>query len=437
MKSDSSETKNNLPAGYVFLKHYRMSKEDKEAEGEKYVVLDVETTGLDPLKDDVIVLSAFDPLTGLTYSHFFPLEKKKKVEEGARAVNGLSKRRLNKEEPVEWNQEDFNYFYETFHLDKRQVLIYSSFDEKFLKVYFSEHGITGFSSLHFFNIMRKIASNPFEDHISKDNLCLALGIEGVKKVHNGLNDCYLEWKLYKTMTKYPGLYVKNHHVYALHPSYRIPASSLNDFVRTDFFMANRQIEAQFSLVEEDKLDFSSYINEDSALFKKAFSGLLKVTYLQDNEYALQNRYLLTLLGLMPGYKESKGKKETEKEEETENQEKLLDLEKLLAPYAEKWKESLFHNAEVSAHELVKQEPLHSFGYCDFSSLSTSLTLKVKKTPFKDGVSKEQQMSDYYAYQMYVTSNLRSSYLLLIEKDKMSLYKVSFLPYGTIYKREGR
>ena len=54
--------------------------------------------------------------------------------------------------------------------------------------------------LKFYNFKHDIISSRFsEGNITKDNLCRIYGIENIQEVHTGLNDCILEWQLFKKM----------------------------------------------------------------------------------------------------------------------------------------------------------------------------------------------------------------------------------------------
>lgn len=76
------------------------------------------------------------------------------------------------------------------------MLVYGpdDFDSLFVQNYFKRQGVKGFENLESENIKKYVPSGAFElaGSASKDNMCKLFGIEGVKDVHSGLNDCLLE-----------------------------------------------------------------------------------------------------------------------------------------------------------------------------------------------------------------------------------------------------
>lgn len=70
---------------------------------------------------------------------------------------------------------------------------YGNFDPKFIIEYCKRHGIKGFDNLKYQNIT-DIGILKKREKISKDNLCLKLGIKGIQNIYNSYNDCILEWK---------------------------------------------------------------------------------------------------------------------------------------------------------------------------------------------------------------------------------------------------
>lgn len=411
---------------YSFIKGYRASKEDLMVPASAYCVLDAETTGLNPDKDDLIRLSLFDPLTGLTYVHSFPLEKQENVPGEAKKVNGLSRRRINRSNPFHFVDGDVSYLIETFHLEKRKILIYSDFDSLFVKRYFKDHHLAGYRTLNFFSLKRKIAYNPYDSKFNKEDLAEALFVP-YKKKEQGLAECFLVWQLFKKIAPYPLITILGEKIYGYTERYLIPASELMNYVKTDIFPLNKAVESKFEEICSCSIAYDVY---SSSILKEALKNDLKAETEKDNEFSLKNHYLLTLLGK---FKESVKKEEKDASFSPEDEEKIFRLEKDLKNFLPYLKGNVFHGGKVTYRELVKMESLKSYGYCDFSSISSSLTVKVRKVPYRE--EKEKQMSDLYTYQMYVTSDVRSTYLLLAYDQKLTLYKVSFYPYGTVYKRD--
>lgn len=159
-----------------------------------YVVLDVETNGLKSKEDDLLSVSIYKPDDGKTYDRFLPLDLNRDVY--TTEINGITKRDLKGRSHLV--QADVDELFSTFELDRRTILHYGGLDERFIRDYFARHNLAGYERMHFFNFKRMICSTKFSDgSLSKDRLCEAFGIEGVSSVHTGMNDCKLEWQLFK------------------------------------------------------------------------------------------------------------------------------------------------------------------------------------------------------------------------------------------------
>ena len=170
--------------------YYLQTKKEKiNVDAKKYVVLDVETNGLSSSKDDLLSISIFKPNNNKKYTKFLPLDLNEKIK--TTKINGIKKSDLKNAKHL--TQEEFNEIIKSFELDKRIILHYGNIEEKFIKNYLKRQKINGFERLTFFNFKKNIISSSFTDvNLSKDNLCKAFRIRGVKKVHSGINDCILE-----------------------------------------------------------------------------------------------------------------------------------------------------------------------------------------------------------------------------------------------------
>lgn len=203
-------------------------------DSKKYVVLDVETNGLSSIKYDLLSISIFKPDDNKTYDRYFPLELNEYVE--TTWINGITEEMLEDKEPL--TQEEFDILIKEFELDKRTILTYGNLDEKFIKKYLLRKKIQGFDRLNFYNFKHDIISSRFsEGNITKDNLCAVYGIKNINKVHCGLNDCILEWELFKKMNGNKLIIIGNS-VNEFNSKYIIPASYLQNYTNFKYCIKN-------------------------------------------------------------------------------------------------------------------------------------------------------------------------------------------------------
>ena len=190
----------------------------------KYVVLDVETNGLSSIYDDLLSVSIYKPDDNKILNRFLPLELAKSVY--TTDINGITKKMLKDAKP--FSQEEIDNIIEEFELDKRTILTYGNIDEKFIKNYLKRKKLKGYERMNFYNFKHDIISSSFAGNVTKDNLCRIYGIDNVKEVHSGENDCLLEWQLFKKMNGNK-LLVTGNNVYELNSDYIIPASYLSTY----------------------------------------------------------------------------------------------------------------------------------------------------------------------------------------------------------------
>ena len=187
----------------------------------KYVVLDVETNGLSSIHDDLLSVSIYKPDDNKILNRFLPLELATSVY--TTYINGITKKMLKDAKP--FSQEEIDNIIEEFELDKRTILTYGNLDERFIKNYLKRKKLKGYERMKFYNFKHDIISSSFAGNVTKDNLCRIYGIDNVKEVHSGENDCLLEWQLFKKMNGNK-LLVTDNNVFELNENYIIPASYL-------------------------------------------------------------------------------------------------------------------------------------------------------------------------------------------------------------------
>ena len=268
----------------------------------KYVVLDVETNGLSSLKHDLLSISIYKPDDEKFYDRFLPLELNDFVE--TYWINGIDEELLADKEPL--TQEEFDQIIFDFELESRTILTFGSIDEKFIKNYLLRKKIKGFEKLHFYNFKHDIISSKFsEGNITKDNLCKIYGIDNIKDVHTGLNDCILEWKLFEKMNGNK-LIIINNTVNEFNEEYIIPASYLQNY--TNFkYCINNFPKINYELVPVKSINIKSKklekfdTNISGLTIEHLINTLLNVEdkNLETMLFQMQNRNKLKKIGILP------------------------------------------------------------------------------------------------------------------------------------------
>ena len=89
--------------------------------GTNDVFLDLETTGLNPLFDDVISIALFQPSTGKKFQKYLPLEKQSTISEEITAINGITEKTLKDATPL--TQSDIDKLIEFFDIKQNNLTI--------------------------------------------------------------------------------------------------------------------------------------------------------------------------------------------------------------------------------------------------------------------------------------------------------------------------
>lgn len=183
------EVRQNPKTNYEHTyKSHRLQSYDNN----KFVVLDIETTGLDPLIDDIIQLGIYES-DGNSYSRYLPLRKSK--TNAAKDINRISDEQLKDLEDL--SQAEVDGIIKQFDLDNTIVMIWSGsnyFDRTFLEIYFKEHNLEGLNHFTFYNAKNFVDDIKYEISItdfSKDNLARIYGIT-YGESHDALVDCKIE-----------------------------------------------------------------------------------------------------------------------------------------------------------------------------------------------------------------------------------------------------
>lgn len=202
-----------------------MSFEPISITDEDYVVIDVETTGVSAIEDDILSISLYRPDNSDAFTRLLPLERRRSIPVAATDINGILDEDVRGKPPLE--QAEVDALIERFELAGRTILHFGSLDEEILRTYFIRHGLQGFETLRFFNFKKMFCAEPRFKGLTKDSLCLALGIDGVTEVHTGANDCILEWKLFEKLGGKPVLAERSAHritLRSIERGYLVPAT---------------------------------------------------------------------------------------------------------------------------------------------------------------------------------------------------------------------
>lgn len=359
----------------------------------QYVVLDLETNGLRTANDDLLSIALYDPSNGKTYSRLLPLELQPTVL--TTYINGIDDTDIENEVPL--SQKEFDDLITEFKLTDKIILFYSGgkFDYNFLNKYCTRHKICGMESLRFENIKDKIASDVYAaGNLTKDNLCNALGISGVSKVHNGINDCYLEWRLFEQFVC-DRLLIKNDCIYKFSDDYIIPASYLTSFPRLAE-LANIEVPI---LCHQHSLLFEFYLpsnltkkirkfptNITGISIENMINSMVGAKECDSKEFLILNNSKLKIVGKLPSKYEEipiiKNEDGTLKSLTPENEEYIRVVNETcdvirsgIDKVIDFIKTQIFLNKEIRTQEISFSENNKVLALCDLSSDDAVLEIK--------------------------------------------------------------
>lgn len=159
------------------------------------VYLDLETTGLNPLFDDILSIGLFQPSTGRHFYKYLPLEKRSHIPEDASAINGITDEMVKT--AVSLTQAEINHLIEYFNLCSNRLTIWTGnnlFDAVFLHCYFFNHHLTDDGAFRFQNARDAAKSFSYFEHFhsfAKDNIARMFLID-TSMAHDSLEDCKIE-----------------------------------------------------------------------------------------------------------------------------------------------------------------------------------------------------------------------------------------------------
>lgn len=407
----------------------------------EYIVFDVETNGLKSKCDDLLSISFYKPDDGKEYCKFLPLELNHKIV--TTHINGITEKDLIGATAL--SQVEYDYIVEEFGLEKRTILIYAGrdFDAMFLFEYMKRHRISGFEKLHFYNFKRNVISSRYSyGNITKDNLCSLFKIDGVKSVHNSLNDCKLEWKLFEKMDGYFYLVTEGNggdNVFRLNEDYIIPASLLYSHPNLSRLLCERPyIECESSLVKSFEIDAKGMekfqTNFTGMTIEHLINSMLDVEQQNSQLFLSMNKRKLDFIGkidngvqMVPMDFNLDGTVTALYKKDKEIEKRLnLTIKKLkeqICPLVDFIKHEIFKNECILSQELVVDFDNNIFALCDLSTKDAILEIKtnyVDSLEYKEQFFYEAKGRDIYHLKMEWVKDMDNN---LLKKVIFHIYSV--------------
>ena len=440
---------------YVINNNYLSLNKDLAKD---YVVLDVETNGLNPFTDDLLSISIYNPLTGEIYNRFLPLDMQPLVL--TTWINGITEDMLQYE--ADLTQEEIDFLIDRFRLKDRVVLLYCGsnknlFDVNFLVSYCKRHNLNGFEDLKYKNIKSIFPPTPREcrGQMTKDNLCRIFGIIGVREVHSGFNDCILEWKLFEKGYNSKLFFISNF-LYEYSPEYIVPVSYLNSHKELIKY-ANIDVPSVVGLVKPIfEYKFPKEVLENAQKFSNNITGItiehainteLNVEKQNNLSFLSKNKSNLKYIGCLHSYlheipiiEERDGTIKALKKEDKPFVDDVNKVTKLIMKYlyniTDFIKQNIFTDDEkIMSQELCISDDNKVLAVCDLSNSVSVLeikTLNVIKETKKYGISLE----DKIARQLFYESKGRDAYVLSVVFNEKYSWKFGNILESlicTIYK----
>ena len=395
----------------------------------KYVVLDVETNGLNSTYDDLLSISIYDPSTDRMYNRFLPLELNEYVF--TTDINGITDEMLDDKEPI--TQEEFDKLIDDFKLHEKTILTYGRIDKTFINAYCKRHKISGVGKMNFYNFKHQIIASSFSSgNVTKDNLCRIFGIDNVQDVHSGANDCLLEWELFKKL-KNNFLIVTGTNVFELNDKYIVPVSYLQTYNNFKYYRDIPKVFIKTRTVRKFEINKKKITRFDTNIsgisIEHLINTMLDVTEINSLDFELKNKKNMKYIGSLPspfneipitfnsdGTISSVYKRDEEYIESVNKSTRQLQTQ--LNPLIEYIRAKIFNNDSILSQELIIDKETNVFSKCDLSNSNAVLEIKTNYSLDFEKIK----------LQLYYESNGRPTYVLHFDwkNSEFVITKVDFI-----------
>ena len=402
----------------------------------KFVVLDVETNGLNSTECDLLSISIYDPSRNKIYDRFLPLELNSYIY--TTHINGITEDMLENKEPI--GQDEFNNLIKEFNLYDRIILTYGRIDKTFIKAYCKRHKLNGFDKLNFYNFKHQIISSRFSSgNVTKDNLCKIYDIDNVQNIHSGHNDCLLEWELFKKIYK-KFLLVTGNNVFELNEKYIVPVSYLQTYNNFKYYRDIPKIYIKTKNIRKFELNTKKITRFETNIsgmsIEHLINTMLDVEKINSLEFEIKNKLNLTYIGTLPSFfneipisfnKDGTIKslnKDYDKYIESVNR-TTKQLQKQIKPLVEYIENKIFKNKKIYSQELVIDEKTNVSSKCDLSNEEAVLEIKTNHHLDLEKIK----------LQLFYESKNRPTYVLHLDWDNFEfiITKVEFVDEFNYYE----